>query len=42
MNGRFTFSTDLAFDPNDPRTYPERLSIRVPAATDIKMPTQVM
>jgi Carboxypeptidase regulatory-like domain len=42
MNGRFTFSTDLAFDPNNPRTYPERLSIRVPAATDIKMPTQVM
>jgi hypothetical protein len=41
MNGRFTFSTDLAFDPNNPRTYPERLSIRVPAATDIKMPTQV-
>src|SRR6185436_10813346 len=31
----------LAFDPNNPRTYPERLSIRVPAATDIKMPTQV-
>ncbi len=25
MNGRFTFSTDLAFDANNPRTYPERL-----------------
>jgi hypothetical protein len=42
MNGRFTFSTDLAFDPNNPRTYPERLSIRVPAASGITMPTQVM
>ncbi len=41
MNGRFTFSTDAAFNRNDPRTYPERLSIRVPASSDIKMPTQV-
>src|SRR5687767_12607632 len=42
MNGRFIFSTDLAFDRNNPRTYPERLAIRVPAASGIKMPTQVL
>jgi hypothetical protein len=41
MNGRFTFSTDLAFNPNNPRTYPERLFIRVPSASDIFMPTSV-
>jgi hypothetical protein len=41
MNGRFGFATDLAFDPNNPRTYPERLFIRVPAASDIRMPTHV-
>jgi hypothetical protein len=28
-NGTFLFSTDLAFDPANPRTYPERLTIRV-------------
>jgi hypothetical protein len=42
MNGRFTFSTDRAFNASDPRTYPERLSIRVPAPSDITMPTHVM
>jgi hypothetical protein len=31
MNGVFTFPTDRPFDPADPRTYPERLTIRVPA-----------
>ena len=41
MNGRFTFSTDKAFNKNDPSTYPERLFIRVPAASDILMPTRV-
>jgi hypothetical protein len=41
MNGRFTFSTDKAFNRNDPSTYPERLFIRVPAASDILMPTDV-
>ena len=41
MNGRFTFSTDKAFNRNDPSTYPERLSIRVPSASDILMPTDV-
>jgi hypothetical protein len=28
-NGTFTFSSDLAFDPANPRTYPERLTIRM-------------
>jgi hypothetical protein len=41
MNGTFTFSTDTAFNVADPRTYPERLSIRVPAASDILLPTHV-
>ena len=29
LNGTFIFPTDLPFDPNNPRTYPERFSIRV-------------
>jgi len=41
MNGRFSFSTDKAFNSSDPSTYPERLAIRVPAASDIVMPTHV-
>jgi hypothetical protein len=41
MNGRFAFSTDRAFNSNDPRTYPERLFIRVPEPSDIVMPTHV-
>ena len=41
MNGRFGFSTDLAFNPNNPRTYPERLFIRVPAASATFIPTHV-
>ena len=28
-NGTFTLNTDLAFDPANPRTYPERLTIRL-------------
>ena len=27
-NGTFTFNTDLAFDPTNPRTYPERFTVR--------------
>jgi len=42
MNGRFQFSTDAAFDKNNPRTYPERLFIRVPSQSNIYMPTSVM
>jgi hypothetical protein len=30
-NGRFRFNTDLAFDRANPRTYPERLTIRLGA-----------
>ena len=30
MNGVFSFATDRPFNAADPRTYPERLSIRVP------------
>jgi hypothetical protein len=41
MNGRFVFATDKAFNRADPTTYPERLFIRVPAPSDIKMPTHV-
>jgi hypothetical protein len=41
MNGRFGFATDLPFDRNNPRTYPERLTIRVPAESDIRVPTHV-
>jgi hypothetical protein len=29
QNGQFTFNTDLAFDAANPRTYPERLTIRL-------------
>ncbi|HJZ77373.1 MAG TPA: carboxypeptidase regulatory-like domain-containing protein [Vicinamibacterales bacterium] len=42
MNGRFAFATDKAFNRNDPSTYPERLFIRVPDASDILMPTDVL
>src|SRR5688572_7143080 len=31
MNGTFTFRSDAAFNANDPATWPERLSIRVPS-----------
>jgi hypothetical protein len=37
MNGTFTFNTDLPFDPANPRTYPERFSIRVPNAQNFYM-----
>jgi hypothetical protein len=30
LNGTFSFSHNQAFDPNDPRTYPDQFSIRVP------------
>ena len=33
-NGIFRFNTHLPFDPADPRTYPERLTIRVPGPYD--------
>jgi hypothetical protein len=35
MNGAFGFSaSDAVFDRNNPRTYPDRLTIRVPVASD--------
>jgi hypothetical protein len=37
MNGTFTLNTDRPFDRNDPRTYPERLQIRVPDAVNFLM-----
>jgi len=37
-NGTYTFSADLyRYDPADPRTYPERLSIRVPGESRLFM-----
>jgi len=33
-NGTFRFATDLPFDPANPRTYPERLTIRIPGSYD--------
>ena len=37
QNGTFNFNTDLRFNPADPRTYPERLVIRIPNAYDATM-----
>jgi hypothetical protein len=37
QNGTFTFPNDLSFDPANPRTYPERFSIRVPGALNYMM-----
>ena len=37
MNGEFDFNTDLPFNRADPRTYPERLTIRVPGAQNFLM-----
>jgi hypothetical protein len=37
MNGVFTLQTDADFNPSDPRTYPERLEIRVPGAVNFLM-----
>lgn len=37
QNGSFTLPTDLDFNPADPRTYPERMSIRVPGASNFLM-----
>ena len=34
LNGTFFFRTDLPFNASDPRTYPERLQIRVPGGLD--------
>jgi outer membrane receptor protein involved in Fe transport len=34
FNGRFAFATNAPFDPANPRTYPERLFLRVPGPLD--------
>ena len=36
-NGTFAINSDLPFDRNNPRTYPERLSIRVPGPVNFRM-----
>jgi Carboxypeptidase regulatory-like domain len=41
QNGTFNFNTDLRFDPTNPRTYPERLVIRIPNAYDATMTNHV-
>lgn len=38
MNGTFTINSDLDFDRNNPRTFPERLSIRVPGSVAYTLP----
>ena len=39
LNGIFTFSSsDLDFNPANPRTYPDRLAVRVPGASDFVVP----
>jgi hypothetical protein len=42
MNGSFSFSTDAAFDPTNPRTYPERLSVLVPTPESTYMQSHVI
>ncbi len=37
QNGIFIFNTDLPFDAGNPRTYPERLQVRVPGPVDFLM-----
>jgi len=39
MNGTFVFRTDGPFDAADPRSYPERLIIRVPGPTALSLNT---
>ncbi|MGE0363297.1 MAG: carboxypeptidase regulatory-like domain-containing protein [Vicinamibacterales bacterium] len=41
QNGTFNFNTNLPFNPADPRTYPERLVIRIPNAYDATMTNHV-
>jgi hypothetical protein len=42
MNGTFGFSTDAAFDPANPRTYPERLQVLVPTPESTYMQSHVI
>ena len=40
-NGTYTFGTDVPFNAADPRTYPERFSIRVPGMLDYELTSNV-
>jgi hypothetical protein len=40
-NGSYSFPTDLPFDTADPRTYPERLTIRVPGPLDYELRSHI-
>jgi hypothetical protein len=40
-NGDYLFGHNLVFDPADPRTYPERLNIRVPGILDYELNSNV-
>jgi TonB-dependent receptor-like protein len=40
-NGTYMFSHNLAFNPADPRTYPERLNIRVPGIRDYELNSHI-
>ncbi|PYQ16731.1 MAG: hypothetical protein DMF80_03835 [Acidobacteria bacterium] len=42
LNGTFVFRTDGPFDAADPRTYPERLNIRVPGPSDLSLSTHYL
>ena len=37
QNGTFVFNTDIPFNPNNPRTYPERMTVRVPGPVNFLM-----
>jgi outer membrane receptor protein involved in Fe transport len=39
MNGVFSFAGDRPFNANDPTTYPERLTVRVPGASIVDLKT---
>jgi hypothetical protein len=41
MNGTFNFDHDLPFNRNDPRTYPNRFSMRVPGELDYSLTSHV-
>jgi hypothetical protein len=40
-NGTYLFGHNLVFNPTDPRTYPERLNIRVPGMLDYELNSNV-
>jgi hypothetical protein len=42
MNGTFVFRTNSPFDAADPSTYPERLTIRVPGPSDLRVNTHYL